>query len=104
MLRKVGYNSLMDTWSVAHRYNKLVKAGLATPLTGIDGVQYILRADENFEPVWWHPVDDTYLKPGLVYWQKVSETVDQSDLDNLDAAVLELRVESGRRRTQTLKE
>jgi hypothetical protein len=78
----------MDKWSIAHRYNKLVRAGLAAPLTSPGGVEYILRANSNFEPCYWLSTDDSLMVPGLDFWRRMRDAVDLLDLDNPAMTVL----------------
>ena len=82
------YNIGMDKWSIAHRYKKLVEAGIATPLTAPDGIEYILKADKNYEPVYWHSVLDTYMVPGAAWWMETQSKIDKYDLDTLSYGML----------------
>jgi len=74
----------MDRWSIAHRYNKLVKAGIASPLTAPDGTEYILKANKDFEPVYWNSTTDSIYTPGAAKWMEMQSKIDQLDLDSLD--------------------
>lgn len=78
----------MDRWSIAHRYNKLVKAGLAAPLTADDGEEYILKANEEYEPVYWRLSDNTIMTPGGGFWSRMRDAIDRADLDSLDTGLV----------------
>lgn len=73
----------MDRWSVAHAHNRLSKAGLITPLVSDSGEPYILRVGKDMEPVYWLSSDNSYMTPGLAFWQRLRDAVDQADLASL---------------------
>lgn len=79
----------VDRWSVAHRYNNLVKAGLAKPLTSDTGEVYILRANKDYEPAYWLPSNDSWMEPGLGFWFDLRDTIDRVDIDSLGTQVLQ---------------
>jgi hypothetical protein len=78
----------IDRWATVHAWQKLVKQGRAKPLTAADGTEYIVRISADFEPVFWCCTDDSYMAPGLFWWEKLRDAVDQAELDGLDAGVL----------------
>ncbi len=78
----------IDRWSLVHQFNKLVKQGLASPITGPDGSVYIVRIGPDTEPVFWLPSDDSVMNPGALWWSQFREIVDKADLDSLDGRMV----------------
>lgn len=80
----LGMNEIkVDRWSVSHAYNRLVRVGLVPPLTGAEGVELVLRANAQLEPCYWNSIDDTIMTPGLSFWLRLRDAVDQAELDSL---------------------
>jgi hypothetical protein len=54
-------------WSDVHEYRRLAELGLAKHLTcpNDDDGQLVSRMGDNDDPVYWCPVCDTVLTPGL---------------------------------------
>lgn len=62
-------------FTVFHRYNRLVRRGLAKPLVDSCGNEFVLRVTEDNEPVLQCAFCNTYTQPGLAMYEDIRAVV-----------------------------